>query len=170
MTVRAYIRAALLAAGTTAFLAAPSSAQPDSPVVPVPSAPVALAPEASAPVPSAPLVAAATDTSVTGAAALIVSSRAAYQAAWAQRQAGEPAAAVETAQNAVLEIETALMSDMDASARRELIEMRNKLTGLRDAASRSASRGTSGDRSAAGDRSAGSDRNGSNKGSDSDEV
>ena len=123
MTVRALIRAVLLAA-TIAILAAPAVAQPGAAVISTAPAVVAAAPADTAP----------------GPAAVIGSARAAYQAAWAQRQAGEAASAVETAQRAVLDIETALMSDIDAGTRRELIEIRVKLTGLRDAARRSLDR------------------------------
>ena len=155
MTARTLISAALLAASTTAILATTAPAQPGPTVV-------TTAPD---PILAAPVV--MPDSAVSGPAALAITSRAAYQAAWAQRQAGDAAGAVETAQKAVLEIETALMSDMDASARRDLTEIRNKLSGLRDAASRAAAQPDAArkntekdDRAAKDDRDAKDDRSG----------
>ncbi|MEK7823853.1 MAG: LysM peptidoglycan-binding domain-containing protein [Candidatus Eisenbacteria bacterium] len=64
----------------------------------------------------------------------LAAARSAYQAAWAQREAGDPAAAVPTAEGALQDIARALGGDLDASTRRELVDAQAKLTGLRDAA------------------------------------
>jgi membrane-bound lytic murein transglycosylase D len=64
----------------------------------------------------------------------LAAARTAYQAAWAQREAGDPAAAVRTAEAALEEIAAVMSGDLDASARRELVDTQSKLTGLRDAA------------------------------------
>lgn len=66
--------------------------------------------------------------------------RAAYQTAWDQREAGDHAAAVKTADQALEEITRALDTDLDATTRRELVDVQSKLAGLRDAA-----RGDAGD-------------------------
>jgi membrane-bound lytic murein transglycosylase D len=60
--------------------------------------------------------------------------RAAYQTAWDQRDAHDPSAAVRTAEGALEEIGKALDTDLDASTRRELVDVQSKLTGVRDAA------------------------------------
>ncbi|MEK7329473.1 MAG: lytic transglycosylase domain-containing protein, partial [Candidatus Eisenbacteria bacterium] len=64
----------------------------------------------------------------------LAAARSAYQAAWAQREAGDPSAAVPTAEGALQDIARALGGDLDASTRRELVDAQAKLTGLRDAA------------------------------------
>lgn len=66
----------------------------------------------------------------------VAGARDAYQAAWAQRQAGDYAAAIRTAEAAVSEIDAQLTGDLDASSRRDLTEFRARLTGLKDAAAR----------------------------------
>src|SRR5262245_57502113 len=130
MPVRALTPAAIMVAGAMS-LAVPSLGQPGS------TLPAAPAPTVVATVPG--------DTALTGTAALVASSKAAYQAAWAHRQAGQPDAAVDVTQSAISEIERALMSDMDASSRRELVEVRGKLAGLRDVARRDVARAADGD-------------------------
>ncbi len=69
--------------------------------------------------------------------------RIAYQAAWVQRQAGEFAGAVLTAEMALASIEEALAGDPDAATRRELTDLRSRLAGLRDAARNDASSASS---------------------------
>jgi membrane-bound lytic murein transglycosylase D len=64
--------------------------------------------------------------------------REAYQAAWAQRQAGEYAGSVATSARALVGIEQALAANPDASTRRELVDLRSKLDGLRAAARKEA--------------------------------
>jgi membrane-bound lytic murein transglycosylase D len=60
--------------------------------------------------------------------------RAAYTAAWAQRQAGEYGTAVAIADSALGTIARALNREIDATRRRELVELRERLKGVRDAA------------------------------------
>jgi membrane-bound lytic murein transglycosylase D len=74
------------------------------------------------------------DTLVPSRASLADSARAAYRTTWALRQAGENAIAVVTANQALASIETALQGDLDATTRRELVEQRSRLRGLRDVA------------------------------------
>ena len=64
----------------------------------------------------------------------LASARIAYQAAWAQRQAGEYAAAVASAESAMVAIDAALSGDLDLAGRRDLTDLRSRLAGLRDAA------------------------------------
>ena len=68
------------------------------------------------------------------AASIADSARAAYRATWALREAGENAIAVITANHALAMVEEALKGDLDASVRRDLVEQRSRLRGLRDAA------------------------------------
>jgi peptidoglycan lytic transglycosylase D len=88
--------------------------------------------------PMAPLLASAAPVSGDSLAATnaerLAAARTAYQAAWAQREAGEPAAAVRTAEAALDDIHRALDDDLDASTRRELVDTQAKLSGLRNAA------------------------------------
>src|SRR5262245_12223991 len=60
--------------------------------------------------------------------------RAAFTSAWAQRQAGEYGTAVAIADSALGTISRALNSQVDATRRRELVELRERLKGVRDAA------------------------------------
>ena len=64
----------------------------------------------------------------------VLNVRAAYETAYAQRRAGDPMSAIGTAEAALLQIEVALSEDPDANTRRDLIELRSKLSGLRDSA------------------------------------
>jgi membrane-bound lytic murein transglycosylase D len=82
----------------------------------------------------APAVSAASDTTQSSVASPLAAARAAYQSAWTQRQAGEFQAAVRVLDEALPAIATALEGDLDATTRRDLIEMQGKLTGLRSAA------------------------------------
>jgi len=68
------------------------------------------------------------------AATVIRNARSAYETTWSQRNAGELAQAVKTAEVPLLQIEAMLASDLDATTRRDLLELKNKLQGLRDAA------------------------------------
>jgi membrane-bound lytic murein transglycosylase D len=60
--------------------------------------------------------------------------RVAYTSAWAQRQAGEYGTAVAISDSALATIAHALNGEIDATRRRELVELREKLKGVRDAA------------------------------------
>ena len=64
----------------------------------------------------------------------LASARSAYQAAWTLREAKDPEAAVRTAERALDDLAKALQGDVDASTRRELVDIQSKLSGLRDAA------------------------------------
>jgi membrane-bound lytic murein transglycosylase D len=60
--------------------------------------------------------------------------RAAYEAAWAQRHAGDPTSSIHTAETALIDVDAALSGNPDATTLRSLTEIRSKLDGLRDAA------------------------------------
>src|SRR5262249_28820130 len=60
--------------------------------------------------------------------------RDAVQAAWTQRQVGDFDQAVRIADHALIEIEAVLAGDMDAARRRDLQDLRGRLTGIREAA------------------------------------
>jgi membrane-bound lytic murein transglycosylase D len=64
--------------------------------------------------------------------------RALYEAAWVQRQAGEYVLAVRTAEAGLTQVDKAIGSNPDAAARRELVDLRSRLDGLRSAAHRDA--------------------------------
>ncbi len=64
----------------------------------------------------------------------VLNVRSAYETAFAQRRAGDPMNAIGTAEAALLQIEVALSEDPDAGTRRDLVDLRAKLNGLRDAA------------------------------------
>ena len=74
------------------------------------------------------------DSTKVSPAAIADSARAAYQTAWALREAGEHAIAIITANHALAAIELGLEADPDASSRRDLEELKSRLRGLRDAA------------------------------------
>ena len=80
----------------------------------------------------APIPIAAVDSA--SSAAMIIEARAAYQTAWAQREAGDHEAAIRTADGEIREIAPLLAGGVDASTRRELVDLHSKLGGLRDAA------------------------------------
>jgi membrane-bound lytic murein transglycosylase D len=65
---------------------------------------------------------------------LVAAVRSSYQAAWAHRQAGDPASALDTARSGLESVEQALVKDIDAATRRELVDLKSKLTGVADAA------------------------------------
>jgi peptidoglycan lytic transglycosylase D len=76
----------------------------------------------------------------------LASARSAYQAAWTLREAKDPAAAARTADRALDDLAKVLQGDVDASTRRELVDIQSKLSGLRDAAkAQSAAPDSSGD-------------------------
>lgn len=58
----------------------------------------------------------------------------AYESAWTQRQVGDFDQAVRIADHALIEIEAILAGDIDASRRRDLQDLRGRLSGLREAA------------------------------------
>jgi membrane-bound lytic murein transglycosylase D len=60
--------------------------------------------------------------------------RAAYRAAWAERQAGEYDAAIRVADDAIVRVAATLTADLEAPVRRELLDLHGKLNGVRDAA------------------------------------
>ena len=64
---------------------------------------------------------------------VLQSARGAYQAAWAKREAGELAEAARLLEVPALQVEAVLKTDLDASRRRDLVELRGKIEGLRDA-------------------------------------
>ena len=74
------------------------------------------------------------DTAMVSPASVADSARVAYQTAWALRESGEHAIAIITANHALAAVEEALTRDVDATTRRELVEIRSRLRGLRDAA------------------------------------
>jgi peptidoglycan lytic transglycosylase D len=80
-----------------------------------------------APIPIAAVDSASSVTMITGA-------RDAYQTAWAQREAGNYEAAIRTADDQIRAIAPLLAGGVDASTRRELVDIHSKLGGLRDAA------------------------------------
>jgi peptidoglycan lytic transglycosylase D len=104
----------------------PSPATPPSPVVTVtaPSAAAAVAPAAPARASSDSLTPEGVEND----------GKEAYQAAWAQRQVGDFDQAVRTADHALVEIEAILAGDIDATRRRDLQDLRGRLSGVRDAA------------------------------------
>ncbi|MGH7741300.1 MAG: LysM peptidoglycan-binding domain-containing protein [Candidatus Eiseniibacteriota bacterium] len=67
-----------------------------------------------------------------------VEARTAYRAAWAQRQAGDFAGAIATSERALATIETDLSAGPDATERRELVDLKSKLDGLRQSARKDA--------------------------------
>jgi membrane-bound lytic murein transglycosylase D len=64
--------------------------------------------------------------------------RTAYRAAWAQRQAGDFAGVIATTERALSAIEQALSASPDATERRELVDLKSKLEGLKQAAHKDA--------------------------------
>jgi len=64
----------------------------------------------------------------------IGAARSAYQAAWALRQAGDFAAALGTADQALAAIAEVMDQDPDATTRRELVDIRSRISTLRDGA------------------------------------
>src|SRR5437762_2165685 len=85
--------------------------------------------------PTAATPATATDTAqIVPAVSPVLNVRGAYETAFAQRRAGDPMSAIGTAEAALLQIEVALSEDPDANTRRDLVELRSKLNGLRDSA------------------------------------
>ena len=94
----------------------------------------------------APLGARAEESSVPGLSADSIATpplesieaRTAYRAAWAQRQAGDFAGAIATSERALAAIEQALNASPDASEHRELVDLKSKLEGLRQAAHKDA--------------------------------
>jgi len=85
-------------------------------------------------VPGDSLLSASEQTGSTTAAGLVATARSAYQTAWDQREAKNQAGALRTAELALRELSLALNGDLDASTRRELVDVQSKLTGLHDAA------------------------------------
>lgn len=84
--------------------------------------------------PAAPAAAAESDSAVVApATSPVLNVRGAYETAFAQRRAGDPMSAIGTAEAALLQIEVALSEDPDANTRRDLVDLRSKLNGLRDA-------------------------------------
>lgn len=82
----------------------------------------------------APLPVAVADSMSGEAGGVLVASRAAYEKAWAEREAGKLTAAVKTADDAIRQIAPLLSGGVDATTRRELVDIHSKLGGLRDAA------------------------------------
>ncbi len=80
------------------------------------------------------LTAATGDSAKASPPAAVVSARSAYETAWALREAGDYAIAVSTAEQGLATIDEALSTDLDATTRRDLVELKAKLGGLRDSA------------------------------------
>src|SRR5262249_4654147 len=123
-------RTSALAALTVAlFLAGPVTGRADD--GPSPAAPAApAAPNA----PAGDSVSAPPGGAAAASSSPVANLRAAYATAFSQRRAGAPVSAIGTAEAALLQIEVALSEDPDAQTRAELVELRAKLSGLRDAA------------------------------------
>ena len=64
----------------------------------------------------------------------VAAARSAYETAWALREAGDYAISISTAEQAVASIDEALKTDVDATTRRDLVELKSKLGGLRSSA------------------------------------
>ena len=109
----------------------PSPATPATPVVTV-TAPSGAGAAEVAP-PAQATVAKASSDSLTPSG-VENDAKEAYQTAWGQRQVGDFDQAVRTADHALIEIEAILAGDIDATRRRDLQDLRGRLSGLRDAA------------------------------------
>jgi len=81
-----------------------------------------------APIPPVPL-----DSLAGEAGDPLAAAREAYETAWAQRQAGEHDAAVRTAERAIETLTLQIQAAPNPGARRELLDIHSKLTGVRDA-------------------------------------
>src|SRR6185295_18226531 len=66
------------------------------------------------------------------AGTVLQNGRTAYQEAWAKREAGELEKAKQILEVPALQIDAVLKTDLDATRRRDLIELRGKIEGLRD--------------------------------------
>jgi peptidoglycan lytic transglycosylase D len=118
--VRALIQTALLAIA----LATPTLClAQETEVIGVPESPVTLV----SPSPAGPTAPA--DTSD-----VIAVSKAAYESCWSKRESGDLAGAVSVAEAALGRIDRTLEGDLDASRRRDLVEIKSKIGALRDAA------------------------------------
>ncbi len=111
-------------AGMLAFAAAGRADEPEILVAPAPGGVTTPTVEVTAPTPADSL----------DPGAIARDAQAAYQSAWTERESGEPAAAVSTAEAALASIDRALATNLDASRRRDLVELRSKIAALRDAA------------------------------------
>ena len=129
------VRALALAALTTALtVTAPSWGRAEEPpVLAAPAAGVVISPAAGVVIPP-PAVGVSTQAAPDSLDALTLGARAAYEKAWDQRQSGDYAAAVSTAEATLAVLERALGTDLEASRRRELTELKAKFLGVRDAA------------------------------------
>ena len=79
------------------------------------------------------LLAAPADSGTSSGNSSVLAAREAYQAAWTQRQAGDPAAALSVLDPAMAEVDKTLQASPDASVRRELADLRSRMDGLRSA-------------------------------------
>jgi membrane-bound lytic murein transglycosylase D len=117
------VRALILTASFAISLAAPSLGVAQEPqLVGVPEPPVTL-------VASPAGTTAPADTSD-----LVAVSKAAYETCWSKRESGDLEGALSSADAALRRIEQALQGDLDASRRRDLVELKSKLGALRDLA------------------------------------
>ncbi len=82
----------------------------------------------------APIPVAVVDSLGAVASGVLTSSRAAYERAWTERESGHQLAAIKIADDAIRQIAPLLSGGVDASTRRELVDIHSKLGGLRDAA------------------------------------
>ena len=85
---------------------------------------------------SPPVIPAVADSSRATAPTPVQEVRAAYESAWAQRQAGDPATALRTTESALAQVQTALAANPDATTRAELVDLRSRLSGLREVTAR----------------------------------
>jgi len=72
------------------------------------------------------------DSTAAAAMQVVTDARAAYQMAWDQREAGNRSGSLKTVEAAIATVERLLDTSLDASTRRELVDIHYKLTGLRD--------------------------------------
>ncbi|HEY2954899.1 MAG TPA: LysM peptidoglycan-binding domain-containing protein [Candidatus Eisenbacteria bacterium] len=87
--------------------------------------------------------AASSDTATASPAAALASARSAYETAWALREAGDYPISISIAEQALAAIDEVLKGDLDATNRRDLVDLRSKLGGLRDAAQHKLDTGSS---------------------------
>ena len=161
VTTGAAASAVSTAAGATTSPATPSAGATAPPAAAHPPAPEAQV-AANAPASAAGGSEIARPDSL-GPDAVLREARSAYQSAWAQRESGEYGAAVETAEAALATVERTLKEDLDATRHRDLVEIKARLSGVRDAAHHELEARQDASKP---DKNAGSNNAGSNKGTD----
>lgn len=144
--VRALILTAFLAAAAVSDPTPSWAVEPEilvagapAPIVQVQSSAPAPSVQVQAPTPTVQVQAPAPEVQVQTAAApdsiatVAQSARAAYESAWAQRESGDHGSAVATAEASLGQLDRVLGGDLDASRRRDLVELKSKMSALRDA-------------------------------------